>query len=91
MKKIIVMEIYIQYLDYHIKLKEMHMDKKLFQKAMELPVNERVTLAELILESIDYEEKEIKEAWTIEVKDRIASVNKGDSTLIDFEKKYIES
>ncbi|HPQ55381.1 MAG TPA: addiction module protein [Spirochaetota bacterium] len=67
------------------------MDKTLFKKAMEMPPNERVAFAELILQSIDYEEDEIREAWINEVRDRMDAVNKGTSHLIDFEARYIES
>ena len=38
------------------------MDKALLDKALEMPPNERLTFAELILASIDYEEDEILQA-----------------------------
>jgi len=66
------------------------MDSKLFDKAMEMPPNERVAFAELILESIDHEDPEIRSAWVNEVRQRIQSVRKGKSELIDFEARYIE-
>jgi len=66
------------------------MDKTLFKKAMEMPPHERVAFAELILQSIDYEEDEVREAWINEVRDRMDAVNKNTSHLIDFEARYIE-
>ncbi len=42
------------------------MDKSLFDKAMALPPNERVAFAELILESIEHEEKDVRDAWILE-------------------------
>jgi putative addiction module component (TIGR02574 family) len=61
------------------------MDKALLDKAMEMPPNERVAFAELILQSIDYEEEEVRNAWLSEVKDRMKAVSKGKAKLIDFE------
>lgn len=66
------------------------MDKLLLEKAMEMPPNERVTFAELILQSIDYEESEVRTAWLNEVNDRMSSVKEGKSELIDFEARYSE-
>lgn len=64
------------------------MDNKLIEKALELPPNERVAFAELILASIDYEEKEVRQAWITEVKDRMKAVNEGKAKLLDFESLY---
>ncbi len=93
-------EIYIT-LDYYIKIIilivnyfdkiEVKMDKFLFEKAMEMPPNERVAFAELILQSIDFENEEIRDSWMEEVKDRMNAVKEGKSQLIDFEARYIES
>ncbi len=66
------------------------MDKTLLDDALEMPPNERVTLAELILASIDYEEEEIRQSWINEVKDRINAVNEGKARLLDFEALYNE-
>ncbi|MCP4135330.1 MAG: addiction module protein [bacterium] len=66
------------------------MDKILFEKAMKMPPNERVAFAELILESIDYEEEGVRNAWISEVKDRMKAVKEGKSKLIDFEARYSE-
>ncbi len=64
------------------------MDNTLLEKALEMPPNERVTLAELILSSIDYEEDGIRQAWIAEVKNRMNAVNKGRAKLLDFEGLY---
>jgi hypothetical protein len=66
------------------------MDNTLLEKALEMPPNERVAFAELILASIDYEEDKIRQSWITEVKDRIKAVNEGKSKLLDFESLYNE-
>lgn len=62
----------------------------LIEKALEMPPNERVAFAELILASIDYEENEIRQSWIMEVKDRMKAVNKGKARLLDFKDLYNE-
>ena len=66
------------------------MDNALLEKALEMPPNERVVFAELILASIDYEEDIIRQSWIIEVKNRIKAVSEGKSKLLDFESLYNE-
>ena len=66
------------------------MDKALLDKALEMPPEERVVFAELILASIDYEEDEIRESWIAEVKSRMKAVNEGKAKLLDFEGLYNE-
>ena len=61
------------------------MDNTLLEKALEMPPNERVTFAELILASINYEEDGIRQAWIAEIKNRIKAVNEGSAKLLDFE------
>ena len=58
------------------------MEKILLEKALEMPPNERVAFAELILASIDYEEKEIRQSWIMEVKARNKSRQCGESQVI---------
>jgi hypothetical protein len=65
------------------------MDKGLLDKALEMPPNERVVFAELILASIDHEEEEIRKSWLIEVNTRMKAVNEGKAKLLDFEKLYL--
>ena len=64
------------------------MDKVLLAKALKMPPNERLTFAELILASIDYEDNEIQQAWINEVNDRMNAVNEGRAKLLDFEGLY---
>jgi len=64
------------------------MDNVLLEKALEMPANERVVLAELILASIDYEDEEIRQSWLVEIDNRIKAVNEGKSKLLDFERLY---
>lgn len=66
------------------------MDKTLLKKALEMPPNERLTFAELILASIDFEEDEIRESWILEVNDRMKAFNEGRAKLLDFEGLYHE-
>ena len=66
------------------------MDNTLLEKALEMPPNERVALAELILSSIDYEEDGIRQIWIAEVKNRMNAVNEGRAKLLDFEGLYNE-
>ena len=64
------------------------MENALLNKALELPPNERVALAELILASIEHEDEQIRNAWIAEVNNRIASVKNGKSKLLNFEELY---
>ena len=66
------------------------MDKALLDKTLEMPPEERVVFAELILASIDYEEDENCESWIAEVKNRMKAVNEGRAKLLDFEGLYNE-
>lgn len=66
------------------------MDKALLEKALEMPPNERLTFAELILASIDLEEEEIRKSWLLEVNDRMKAFNEGRAKLLDFERLYHE-
>ena len=66
------------------------MDKTLLENALEMPPNERVLFAELILASIDYEGEEVRQAWISEVKDRMQAVNEGNAKLLNFESLYNE-
>lgn len=66
------------------------MDKTLLEKALEMPPNERLTFAELILASLDFEEDEIRQAWINEVNDRMNAVIDGRARLLDFEGLYNE-
>jgi putative addiction module component (TIGR02574 family) len=56
----------------------------------EMPPNERVVFAESILDSIDYEDDEIRQSWIIEVQSRMKAVNEGRVKLLDFEGLYLK-
>lgn len=64
------------------------MDKELLEKALKLPPNERLTFAELILASLEYEEDEVRFAWINEVNERMKAVKEGRAKLLDFEALY---
>jgi len=64
------------------------MDKKLFEKALKMPVNERVVFAELILASLEQENDEVRLVWLDEVNSRIKAVKEGRAKLLDFETLY---
>lgn len=61
------------------------MNSALLAKALEMPVSEKIELAELILASVAEENSEISEAWNQEAHARLKSVSKGKSKLVDFE------
>lgn len=64
------------------------MNNKLFEQALKMHPNERVTFAELILASLEHEEPELRIIWIQEVQDRIKAVNAGEAKLLDFETLY---
>jgi len=66
------------------------MDESLLEKALEMPPNERVVFAELIIASNDCEKDEILQSWITEVKNRMIAVNEGRAQLLDFEGLYNE-
>jgi hypothetical protein len=70
--------------------RELFMDNALLEKALQMPPNERVVFAELILASIDHEDEEIRRSWVGEVGNRIKAVNEGRAKLLDFDELYNE-
>ncbi len=66
------------------------MDKTLLNKALAMPIDERMAFAELILASVDIEENEVKQEWRDEVEARIQAVNESSAELLDFESLYNE-
>lgn len=73
---------------FKIKTGYRFMEIMSLNKVLELPPNERVTFAELILASIEHEEEDIRKSWISEVYDRIKAVKEGKSRLLDFEELY---
>lgn len=66
------------------------MEQALLDQALAMSPNERVQFAQLIMESIEYEDEKIREKWLAEVKDRIEAVKTGKAKLIDFDSLYHE-
>jgi len=66
------------------------MDKGLFEKVLQMPPNERLTFAELILASLENEDEQIRQSWIHEVRDRMKAVREGEARLLDFESLYNE-
>lgn len=60
------------------------MDNVLLKKALEMPPNERVIFAELVLASIDHEDEEIRQSWIAEATNRMKAVSEGRSKLLDY-------
>ncbi|MFH0997078.1 MAG: addiction module protein [Pseudomonadota bacterium] len=66
------------------------MNQSLLNKVLEMPPNERVMFAELILSSIDHEAEDIRRSWIAEVKARMKAVNEGKAKLLNFDELYHE-
>jgi len=64
------------------------METILLDKVLQLPPNERVAFAELILASIEHEGEDIRQSWILEVKDRMKAIKEGKAKLLDFEELY---
>lgn len=64
------------------------MDKELFERAMQMNPNERLTFAELILSSLEKEDQEVRNSWINEVYDRMKAVKNGQAKLSDFSSMY---
>ena len=61
------------------------MDKLLINKVMQMPLIQRVALAELLLASIDNEDDEIRQSWIGEANERMKAVEEGRSELYDID------
>lgn len=64
------------------------MDKTLLEKVLDLPPIERVEFAQLILASLEVEDKSVRNAWIKEVERRINDYKSGKSKLLDFEEVF---
>jgi len=64
------------------------MDKTLLEKVLDLPPIERVEFAQLILASLEVEDKSVRKAWIKEVEKRINDYKSGKSKLLDFEEVF---
>jgi len=63
----------------------MAIENRLLDEALKMPPGERAAFAELILASIDHEEKGIQQAWIAEVQYRMKAVREGKAKLLDFQ------
>ena len=58
--------------------------KKILEEAMHLEPSTRATIAETLLESLDFEEDfEISQAWRDEIQRRCEQIDRGEVELID--------
>ena len=64
------------------------MNKTLLEKVLDLPPIERVEFAQLILASLEVEDKSVRDAWIKEVERRINDYKNGKTQLIDFEEVF---
>jgi putative addiction module component (TIGR02574 family) len=59
--------------------------RKILQDALALPNDERVELAEELLDSVDAVHEELDEAWRAEILDRVRQVRSGEVELVSWE------
>ena len=55
---------------------------ELSQKALELPTEERVLLAERLLATVHEVDPEVEAAWDVEIQRRLAEIDRGTAKLI---------
>lgn len=67
------------------------MNESLLEQALQMSPAERVSLAELLLASIDHENDDLKDVWVCEVKERMKAVSEGRARLVDLEELIHES
>lgn len=63
---------------------------ELSQKAMELPPEERVRLAERLLATVHDVDAEVEAAWDQEIQRRLAEIDSGTAKLIPAEEVFAE-
>jgi putative addiction module component (TIGR02574 family) len=57
--------------------------EQLLERALQLPLHQRIELAEALFESVDDEDPAaLESAWAEEIKRRVEEVNSGDAELI---------
>ncbi len=64
--------------------------EELSQRALELPPEERVRLAEKILATVHEVGAEVEAAWTQEIQRRLAEIDNGTAKLIPAEDVFAE-
>ena len=63
---------------------------ELSQKALELPAEERVRLAEKLLATVHEVDPEVEAAWDVEIQRRLAEIDSGTAKLIPAEEVFAE-
>jgi putative addiction module component (TIGR02574 family) len=63
---------------------------ELSQKALELPTEERVRLAERLLATVHEVDPEVEAAWDVEIQRRLAEIDDGTAKLIPAEEVFAE-
>jgi putative addiction module component (TIGR02574 family) len=63
---------------------------ELSQKALELPPEERVRLAEKLLATVHQIDAEVEAAWDQEIQRRLAEIDNGTAKLIPAEEVFAE-
>jgi hypothetical protein len=58
--------------------------QELLAEALELPADERATIAAELLESLDYASDDIEAAWTAEIQHRVAQARAGELESTDW-------
>jgi putative addiction module component (TIGR02574 family) len=61
---------------------------ELSQKALELPAEERVLLAERLLATVHEVDPEVETAWDAEIQRRLAEIDRGTARLIPAEEVF---
>ena len=64
--------------------------KELSRKALALPAEERIWLAEELLATVQEVDAEVEAAWDEEIKRRIAEIDNGTARLIPAEEVFAE-
>ena len=63
---------------------------ELSQKALELPAEERVRLAERLLATVHEVDPEVEAAWDVEIQRRLTEIDRGTAKLIPAEEVFAE-
>lgn len=63
---------------------------ELSQKALELPAEERVRLAEKLLATVHEVDPAVEAAWDVEIQRRLAEIDSGAAKLIPSEEVFAE-
>ena len=61
---------------------------ELSQKALELPAEERVLLAERLLATVHEVDPEVEAAWDVEIQRRLTEIDRGTAKLIPAEEAF---